>query len=127
MSQPIHVTRAGTIATITLARPAQHNAIDLAMTRALRDAAQALELETDIRLIVLAAEGKAFSVGGDIDELVEMGTRIPSHLNDMTDALHAAVLSLRRAQAPVLAMVSGAAAGGGLGSSPARRLTRSAP
>lgn len=115
MSRPIRVTRAGSIATITLARPTHHNAIDLALTRALRDAAQAIEIEADIRLIVLAAEGTAFCVGGDIDEFAAMGTRLVAHLDEMTDALHAAVVSLRRAPAPVLAMVNGAVAGGGLG------------
>jgi 2-(1,2-epoxy-1,2-dihydrophenyl)acetyl-CoA isomerase len=115
MNPPIIVTRTGSIATLTLARPDKRNAINLAMTRALCDAAQSLELDTDLRLIVLAAQGGAFSVGGDIDEFVEVRSRITEHLNSMTDSLHAAVLSLRRAQAPVLAMVHGVAAGGGLG------------
>jgi 2-(1,2-epoxy-1,2-dihydrophenyl)acetyl-CoA isomerase len=115
MTPPIIVTRTGSIATLTLARADKKNAINLAMTRALRDAARSIELDTDLKLIVLAAEGSTFSVGGDIDEFVEVRSRITEHLNSMTDSLHAAVLSLRRAQAPVLAMVHGVAAGGGLG------------
>jgi 2-(1,2-epoxy-1,2-dihydrophenyl)acetyl-CoA isomerase len=115
MSHPINVSRSGAVATLTLTRPSKGNAINLAMTCALRDAAQVLEHDTDLRLIVLAAEGRAFSVGGDIDEFVDVGSQIGAHLDSMTDSLHAAVLSLRRAQAPVLAIVNGVAAGGGLG------------
>jgi 2-(1,2-epoxy-1,2-dihydrophenyl)acetyl-CoA isomerase len=115
MSHPVIVTRAGGVATLTLARPSRLNAIDLAMTRALAEAAHVLERESELRLIVLAAQGSAFSVGGDIDEFIERGARLPAHLDAMTDALHAAVLSLRRAQAPILALVNGVTAGGGLG------------
>ncbi|MFT3696731.1 MAG: enoyl-CoA hydratase/isomerase family protein [Kofleriaceae bacterium] len=111
----IDVTRSGPIATITLARPDKHNAIDLATTRALRDAAKDLELDRDVRVIVLAAQGKSFSVGGDIEDFYAHRDRIAAHLDAMTDALHAAVLSLRRAPAPVIASVNGVAAGGGFG------------
>jgi 2-(1,2-epoxy-1,2-dihydrophenyl)acetyl-CoA isomerase len=115
MSHPITVTRSGSIATVTLTRPGKKNAINLEMTRALRDATQILEHDADLGLIVLTAQGSAFSVGGDIDEFVDVGSRISEHLHSMTDSLHAAVLSLRRAHAPVLAIVNGVAAGGGLG------------
>lgn len=111
----IEVTRNGAIATITLARPDKHNAIDLATTRALRDAAKDLELDAEVRVIVLAAQGTSFSVGGDIADFYAHRERIAAHLDAMTDALHAAVLSLRRAPAPVIASVNGVAAGGGLG------------
>ena len=111
----IELGRAGKIATITLARPDKHNAIDLAVTRALRDAAKDLELDPDVRVIVIAAQGKSFSVGGDIEDFVAHRARIKAHIDAMTDALHAAVLSLRRAAAPVITSINGVAAGGGLG------------
>jgi len=111
----IDLTRHGPIATLTLARPAKHNAIDLATTRALRDAAKDLELDPDVRVIVIAAQGPSFSVGGDLEDFIAHRARIAQHLDAMTDALHAAVVSLRRAAAPVIASVNGAAAGGGLG------------
>ncbi|HEY0252937.1 MAG TPA: enoyl-CoA hydratase/isomerase family protein [Kofleriaceae bacterium] len=111
----IDLARTNNIATITLARPEKHNAIDLATTHAMRKIAHELEHDQDTRVIVLAAQGASFSVGGDIAEFYAQRATIASHLGAMTDALHAAVLSLRRAPAPVIASINGVAAGGGLG------------
>jgi enoyl-CoA hydratase/carnithine racemase len=54
------------VALLVLDRPAQRNALSIAMLEALRDALTAAE---DARCIVLAAEGPAFSAGHDLREL----------------------------------------------------------
>lgn len=57
------------VATLTLNRPAQYNALSLAMIDALSDALKALADDTTIRLVVLAAAGKAFCAGHDLKEM----------------------------------------------------------
>ncbi|MCX8134807.1 MAG: enoyl-CoA hydratase [Roseococcus sp.] len=54
------------VALLVLDRPAQRNALSLAMLEALAEALRAAE---DARCIVLAAEGPAFSAGHDLREL----------------------------------------------------------
>ncbi len=57
------------IAVLTLNRPAALNAIDRAMTKALRAAVRDVESDDGVDLVLVAgAGGKAFSVGVDLKE-----------------------------------------------------------
>jgi enoyl-CoA hydratase/carnithine racemase len=60
--------RAGNVLSITLNRPAAHNAIDTAMRDALREAFELAALDPEIERVVLAGKGKAFCMGADLDE-----------------------------------------------------------
>ena len=57
------------IATITLARPEKRNALSLEMLRTLIKALEAVPAETGV--VVLGAEGPAFSAGHDLAEMVD--------------------------------------------------------
>lgn len=57
------------IATLTLAAPATLNALSTPMLVALDDAFTAIAADDGIRVVVLAAEGKAFSAGHDLKEM----------------------------------------------------------
>jgi enoyl-CoA hydratase/carnithine racemase len=54
------------LVTITLARPAKLNAIDLAMHDELQRACHALKYDADARVVLLTGEGRAFSAGNDL-------------------------------------------------------------
>ncbi|MDT5140117.1 MAG: enoyl-CoA hydratase [Mycobacterium sp.] len=69
----VRVTSDGPVAMVMLARPAKSNAMDGEVTRALLDAVQSLCKSGDIRAMVLTGEGAAFSAGGDIQTIREMG------------------------------------------------------
>jgi enoyl-CoA hydratase len=69
----VRVTSDGSVAMVMLARPAKSNAMDGEVTRALLDAVQSLCKSGDIRAMVLTGEGAAFSAGGDIQTIREMG------------------------------------------------------
>ena len=56
------------IAVLTLNRPQALNAIDRAMTRALREAIRDVESDDAIDVLVVAGAGKAFCVGVDLKE-----------------------------------------------------------
>ena len=59
----------GGIATVTLASPGTLNALSTPMLRALEDTLTAVAADESIRVVVLAAEGKAFSAGHDLKEM----------------------------------------------------------
>jgi len=67
----ILVERDTPVATITMNRPEKRNALSSEMMRELNDALRALSAEPDVRAIVLAAKGPAFSAGHDLRELVD--------------------------------------------------------
>lgn len=61
---------AGAVATLTLARPEAANAQNSAMLDELGRALDILEASDEIRVVVLAADGKNFSAGHDLKELL---------------------------------------------------------
>lgn len=89
----VSVTREGEVVTITLARPAQRNALSLpmmkALTRALLDAGA-----SDARGVVLAADGPAFSAGHHFGDLVGADIAAAEHLFRVCTAMMDAVQSI---------------------------------
>ncbi len=67
----ILVERDAPVATITMNRPEKRNALSSEMMRELNDALRTLGAEPEVRAIVLAANGPAFSAGHDLRELVD--------------------------------------------------------
>jgi enoyl-CoA hydratase/carnithine racemase len=59
----------GQVATLTLNRPAQYNALSTGMLAALGSAFDALALDASIRVVVIAGAGKAFCAGHDLKEM----------------------------------------------------------
>jgi enoyl-CoA hydratase len=62
----------GHVAILTLNRPEALNAIDHEMHGELLDALLRLRGEATVRAVLLAAEGKAFSAGGDLNEVLSL-------------------------------------------------------
>ncbi len=68
--EPILVREdAGGVCTLTLNRPAQYNALSEAMLVALQGALDAIAEDASVRVVVLAARGKAFCAGHDLKEM----------------------------------------------------------
>jgi len=110
-TNPVLLARDGAIATITLNRPAAHNALDVPMVRAFREACETLEGDDGVRAVILRGAGRNFSVGGDLAAMrPDPGTVAPQ----LIEALHAGLLILAAIDAPVIASLHGAVAGGSL-------------
>lgn len=94
------------IATITLDRPPL-NVLTTAMLRELEAAIHQVVGSTDVRLVILRGAERVFSAG------VDVGEHIGPALRPMLDAFLAASLRLHECPIPTLAVVHGAALGGG--------------
>ncbi|MBM7365658.1 enoyl-CoA hydratase/isomerase family protein [Gordonia hydrophobica] len=102
---------------ITLARPDRGNALDLAMARAFREATERVRVGAargELRVVVLDAQGKLFCVGGDLEEFVDADDR-SANIVETADELHAGIEILHTVPVPVVSVIQGSAAGGGLG------------
>ncbi len=107
--------RAAGVAQITMARPERHNAFDEAMIVELNQAYATLTDDAEVRVIVLAGEGKHFSAGADLNWMQRASAA--SEAWNLEDARRfAAMLSrIESCPKPTIARVQGAALGGGVG------------
>lgn len=106
---PVILLRDGPVATLVLNRPDNLNAIDLPMAEAFHVHCRQLAADPTVRAVVLRGEGRAFGVGGDLAAMKADPVRTARQLIDL---LHDAVKILASLDAPVIASLHGAVAGG---------------
>ncbi len=99
------------IATITLNRTDAGNAFNLQMAQELNRAATACYYNESVRAVILNANGKLFSAGGDLASMAAAGDNADVMLNGIAEQCHAAYSTLSRMRAPVIAAINGPAAG----------------
>lgn len=101
------------IATITLNRPEQLNALLPEMNDRLPELVDQAEADDAVRVIVLTGAGRAFSAGADIRRMSEPGRLGRSALIGRQRTLHGGevVERLLRREKPMLAAVNGVVAG----------------
>jgi 2-(1,2-epoxy-1,2-dihydrophenyl)acetyl-CoA isomerase len=113
-ASPVLITVNSSIARLTLNRPQAANAIDIAMARALLDAAIRCDGEAGIRCVVLTGTGKYFCVGGDIDAFASAEQGTAALLESLANTMHQALTRLAYMRKPLVVLVNGPAAGAGL-------------
>lgn len=98
---------------VTLNRPKQRNALTLALWQGLAAVVRRLCGDDSVRVIILRGAGdRAFAAGADIAELDairQSSARIETYLK----AVESVMVSIEDSPKPVIAMVNGAAIGGG--------------
>jgi len=103
------------VALITMNRPEALNALSLQLTRDI-DSAIRQAVSDNARAILLTANGRAFSSGGDLREMQAMAQkegRIEAFLEAPLKALHDVILLIRETPIPFVAAVNGVCAGAG--------------
>lgn len=100
---------------ITLNRANKHNAFDDRLLRQLQEQLDRAEARSDIRVIVIKAQGPHFSAGADLNWMKKMAQY--SEDENLADAkiLANVMYSIHQSSKPTIAMVQGAAIGGGAG------------
>lgn len=114
MNEPLRIERRGKGLWLVLNRPAQGNAIDVAMAEALGAAAADVRDDKDARAVVITGEGARFCAGGDIRAFAG-GSSASDSIDAITSRLHPAIEALAGIAKPIVTLVNGPAAGAGLG------------
>lgn len=96
------------VATVTLAKPEKRNALSLEMLRNLIKAFEAVPREAQV--VILAAEGKAFSAGHDMGEMIDRPDEFYAELFATCVAM---MESIHKVPQPVIAKVQGVATAAG--------------
>jgi enoyl-CoA hydratase/carnithine racemase len=108
----LQVTRdARGVVTLTLNRPQAFNALNAALLEALQTALDRLAADDQVRVVVLAAAGKAFCAGHDLKEM----RAAPSlaYYQQLFGQCSQVMLALQRLPVPVIARVQGMATAAG--------------
>lgn len=102
------------VANITFTRPDKLNALTFEGYADLRDLLHEIPSRGDVRVIVLRGEGKAFSSGGDVHEIIgELLKMRSDELLDFTRMTGEVVKVMRECPVPIVAVIHGIAAGAG--------------
>ncbi len=112
MTDPLILSREGSLATIRLNRPLVLNALNQAMADALLRACRALEQDRGVRALLITGEGRSFMAGGDIT--LFGGPDATRDIDRLMRALHDAIIILTRLPFPVVSLAHGTVAGAGL-------------
>ena len=103
------------VATLTLDRPAQKNALNAELVGRLADAFGALAADRAVRVVLLKGAGDAFCAGADVNDMRAAGAATQD-ANEADSRRFAAMLARIEAQPqPTVAVVQGAAYGGAIG------------
>ena len=110
MSASLEISRTERVTTLTINRPALRNALDEAVSIALREALEACE-DDGTRCIVLTGAGGHFSSGADIKSAMANGLSLDKIQHTLTAVYAPALKAIRASSWPVIAAVDGYAAG----------------
>ena len=103
------------VAVLTLNRPERHNSL---IPELLGDSLAVLEAwqnRPDLRAMVLQANGRSFSTGGDVRAFAEHRADIAAYSNRVVGLLNRVILTLIDFPIPIVAAVHGIVTGGSIG------------
>ena len=116
--ETIQIEIDGQVGTLTLNRPDALNAMSPELIGELMTAAAWLADRAPIRALIITGAGRAFCSGGDVNwfkhGVSTEGVDLPSEVRRGAEALHNAIVDIRRIPYPVIAAVNGPAAGAGM-------------
>ncbi|WP_396641009.1 enoyl-CoA hydratase/isomerase family protein [Microbacterium sp.] len=114
MTDSILYARDGALARLTLNRPGSLNAMGFEMGARWRDLAREITADPTVGAVILDAAGPAFCAGGDVVEMATSGAA-GADVTAAAHTIHEGIRVFVESDKPVVAIVQGAVAGGGLG------------
>ncbi len=119
MTQLIKYEREGATAIITLDNAKKMNPLSLVVQQELCEQLARLRDDSNVRAVVLTANGEAFCAGADLSEQMlaapsgaGLGDRVANTMHSLTNRL---ISDMRALPVPIVAAVNGVAAGAGVG------------
>jgi methylglutaconyl-CoA hydratase len=111
----LRVERAAGVLRITMDRAQVHNAFDEAMIAELDAAFSAAADDLEVRIVVLAGEGKSFSAGADLAWMKRQSEASAEANLDDARRFAAMLQRISTCSKPTIARIQGVAMGGGVG------------
>ncbi|MEA3497366.1 MAG: enoyl-CoA hydratase-related protein [Bacteroidota bacterium] len=99
------------IAVLSLNRPKAMNALNSKVFEEIDDVVKTVEDNTDVKVLIITGEGKAFVAGADIAEMADMSSEAGSSFSQTGQSTFK---SFENLEIPVIAAINGYALGGGL-------------
>lgn len=103
------------VATLTLARPEVHNALNAAMMDEIPEAVASLAEDKSVRAVILTGEGETFCAGGDLKWMQEQRTLEPAARVAGSRKIAVMLGALNALPKPLIGRINGPAYGGGVG------------
>ena len=111
----ILVENDGNVRIITLNRPEKLNAITLEMATELNRAVKDAANDDSVKCVVITGKGRAFSSGGDVNEMGEHLPKAGDLFYKLTEQIHSCFSTILTMPKPVVNSLNGIVAGGALG------------
>ncbi len=111
--QTLRFEVADSIATITIDRPDDANALNARMAAELHDVALRCADDAGVRAVIVTGNGRMFCAGGDLKDMHAQGDGRHAYITRMATDLHNALARFTHMDAPVVMAVNGTAAGAG--------------
>lgn len=112
----VRCDRDGAVARLTLARPERHNSLVPELLDGLLTHLEAIHGDDRVRAVVLAAEGRSFSTGGDVRGFHDQPpAELHAYAAGLVGLLNRAILALMDLPQPVIARLQGPVTGGSIG------------
>ena len=103
------------IRTITLNRPEKLNSVNLKMATELNQAVNNAANDKSVQCLIITGEGRAFSSGGDVNEMGDHLPKAGDLFYKLTEQIHSIFSTILRMEKPVINSLNGVVAGGSLG------------
>ena len=113
--QTIKVIQEKAVLFLVLNRPEVHNAFNIQMINEMHRAFQQAVADESVRVVILTGEGKSFCAGADLNWMREIINFSFDQNLDESRRVAALLHQIYALPKPVLALVNGAAIGGGVG------------
>lgn len=110
----LQVAEADGVARVTLNRPEAFNALSPQLVTRLREYFQELARRPSVRVVILAGAGKNFCAGLDLKQSCFDRTPGADEMMEIQYGIRDIMLAMRRCPQPIIAILQGAASGGGL-------------
>jgi enoyl-CoA hydratase len=100
----------GPVGIIRMNRPSALNALNAQTVKELHSAVDEMEVDRNIRVVILTGEGKSFIAGADIKQMSDLSPLEARHFAEIGQGL---TLKMEASRLPYIAAVNGYALGGG--------------
>jgi enoyl-CoA hydratase/carnithine racemase len=115
MGELVILERVGPVAVLTLNRAERHNSLVPEFLEEMLSALETIRAQPGVRAVVLQANGRSFSTGGDVRGFYEHLDDLETYAGEMVGLLNKVILAMVELPVPIVAAVHGIVTGGSMG------------